>query len=491
MLLALLLALSGAPALAQSPDPAPGAAADATPTAAGWTAELRAEYLAGERIRVPLTVRNDGTAPLTVPDLERRPWLVDFAFDAGKGELEHRRTKAPATDPGQQLTVSPRGQRRTLLEVPTSGAMKAGDYTLLVSLLDDAGAPSAVARRAIRIAPSHPVSADLSGGVGGADRTQLQSVWLHKAAEGFDLYLHVADGRRPDRELGSFHLAHLDREVAPRLARARGADVGNRHVVWMQGPRAIGMVQLQGLQLREAPRAIELPWPTAELAAAPLTDAAGALHVPLWIPAPKGDAGELRVLTIGERGRPSFRRLARFDERPTAVRSVVDDAGTAQIAVVQGGALDLYTVRGDGGTEPLPVPGRRLLRVGEGSRIRLATFGVRPAEGAVAGGLALMALVEGPEGWTPTWVGLQGGTPRPLAPYPVAPGQAPLALVPQGLAPPALIVSGAGGAQLWQDARRVELPVSLQTDWGVVAGADGAVWLRRAVREGPVAVSRP
>lgn len=471
---------------------APPTAVPVASQAAGWTAVLRAEYIAGERILVPLLVRNDGAQPTTVPDLERRPWLVDFAFDAGKGELEHRRTKAPPDDPGHMLTVGPRGQRQTLLEVPTSGGLKAGRYEMLVSLLDGTtGEPSKITSSEVRIAPAKPVSADLKQSVGGADRSQLQAVWVHGATEGFDLYLHVADARRPDREQGSHFLAHLTGKVSPRLSHARGADVGNRHIVWMEGERDLGYVQLQGIQLRDAPKRMTLPWPKARLVASPMTDGAGALHVPVWIPAPNGKGGELRVVSFGDRGQPSFRRVSRYDTQPSTVVALVDDSGIGHVAVGMVGGLDLYTLRATSGHDSLPVPGRRLLRTGDGVEVVAAEFGVHPGDATSAGGLGVLAMLDTPEGLVPRWMGLQGAELRTLDPILAPEGNMVLrAVLPRGYDPPGLLFSDGDDRAIFVEGPRVaEAKVPLTGDWGVARASDGQAWLRRAVLAGPIAVS--
>lgn len=481
MCLALLLALAAPPVHAE-----PASAAATT-----WTASLRDEYLEGERIRVPLMVQNSGSEMLTVPDLERRPWLVDFAFDAGTGELEHRRTKAPAADPGQQLKIPPRAQRVTLLEVPTSGTLRAGDYTLLVSILDKAdGEPTPVARESMVVAPSHPVSAHLEASAAGADRTQLQSVWVHQAQDAYDLYLHLSDGRRPDRELGSFFLTRLDTKVRPLLSRARGNDAANRHVVWQAGDRAVSVLQLQGLSVRGEVQTVEVPWPRVELVAAPMTDGTGAVHVPLWVPAPRGSGGELRILRVAERGRTDFRRLLRMDAPPIQVESVVDDSGVAHVAVLTAAALDLYSIREVEGGAALPVAGRRLLRPPEGQRLERVEFGLRATEGETAGGLALLALSRSETALTPQWVGLQGGTARSLDPLPLPSSAAVLELVPNGLQAPGVLLDDGGTVRFVEGARSAPVPLSLQGDWGVVRGVAGEVVLRRAVNSGPIAVSR-
>ena len=99
-----------------------------------YEARVRPEYLAGQPITVPVRIWNSSTTTLTAPDLERRPWLVEFTFKVGDGELERRRTTPPDSDPGQTIRLAPRSQRRTLLQLPLGHTLSPGEYDLQVQL---------------------------------------------------------------------------------------------------------------------------------------------------------------------------------------------------------------------------------------------------------------------------------------------------------------------------------------------------------------------
>ena len=95
-MLSLLLALCAPPALAASTAPALVEA----PATGGVVvaADLRQDYVAGFPMLVRITVRNDGDAPTSFPDLASRPWLVRFLVDGPGGQKSERYTTPPAID---------------------------------------------------------------------------------------------------------------------------------------------------------------------------------------------------------------------------------------------------------------------------------------------------------------------------------------------------------------------------------------------------------
>ena len=176
-ILALLLGLA-APAAAQDA-PKEAAAPQAAASAVSASFGLRSEYLLGDSILVPITLSNTGSAPVQVPDLSSRPWLVSFEVESADGRTQRRRTAAPDKDPGRTLTLAPRARRFTLLEIPSSGAFPAGEYTLTVTV-DVGGAPVRSEAQAIRVVAARPVA----GHVGARTRGHLDTAWVHEAKDG-------------------------------------------------------------------------------------------------------------------------------------------------------------------------------------------------------------------------------------------------------------------------------------------------------------------
>jgi len=451
-----------------------------------YEAMLRPEYLQGEPILVPVRITNAGDQPYQAPDLERRPWLVAFTFDQGNGQLERRRTTPPTTDPGRTVRLSPRSQRHTLLEVPASSSLAVAEYRLQVTLDPDT-VPRVLATDSIRVAKPRPVEGDLGVGVSAASREVLATTWLHEASEGFDLYLSNATYNAPGRQGTAIWLAHLDEKVRPMLSESSSGPTGTRHVVWADGKQGIGWLSVEGSGDESIASSVETPWPELELVARPATDQAGTLHVPIWVPAPKGSAGELRVVSIGKRGAVSFRRAAMFSKRPESIASTVDDGGAVNLLVTSETNIDLFSIRSASGSPDLPLPGRRLFDAPKDHKLVDARFGLLSASEGHSGGLAALVTSRSASGIQSQWVGLRGTSIRSLPPV-VLPVDGKLVEILPGSIDTVgyLIETGSRTALYTEGAKRAQLESSLHGDWGLVRDAKGAPTMRRLVRGGPV-----
>jgi len=464
--------------------PKPVDAPEVTPPAeAGlqYEAMLRAEYLTGQPILVPIRVWNGGSASLEAPDIERRPWLIAFTFDQGNGQIERRRTTPPASDVGQMVQLSPRSQRRTLLEIPATGSLKPAEYRLQVTLDPDT-IPRPLATGTIRVASPSPASADMVRSISAASRSSDTTVWLHKATDGYDLYLSPlsTNGRR----IPAQWITHLEEQVNPVLSEASGGETGERHVMWSTGKRSFGWIALEGSGVEPEARSVEMPWPEIELVGRPATDATGNLHVPVWIPAPKGSSGEVRVVTILDRGAVSYRRAAKFEARPVSVSTTVDDSGAVQLLVSTKDAVDLYTVRQSGSVHAeLPIPGRRIARAEPGSQYIDVRFGLRSTTADRKGGLSILATTRTDVTLQSTWLGMRGTVLDERPPSPV----------PEGGSLEGLVTSTTGSiGYLYKTASRqahfieanqtIQFEESLHGDWGLVRRDDGSAALIRTAK---------
>jgi len=480
-------------ARAQASPPAPsgstaGEAASSAAAAAetaglqAWAPRLRAEYLSGEAILVPFQAHNPGATELQVPDLAARPWLVTFALQADGGQVQRRSTTAPAVDPGGAVRLAPRGGRLALLEVPGTAALKPGRYRLVVTVQGPAG-PIELGRQDLTVAAPRPVSGSLPDA--SAARAVLSTVWLHAAAQGFDLYLHEAQARSPLRPLSHAHLAHLDQRVEPLLSATRGSDANNRHVVWMEGPRRLVALQVRGRDAPDAPRALTLPWPRAELMGRPATDGVGRLHVPLWVPAPSGAGGELRVLSLGARAEPHFRRVAALDA-PPAVQVMVTDDGAVQLLVQMLSGVDLFTIGAEEVSPDLPVSGRKIWRPVASERALAARFAPRAAAEGVRAGLGLCVLAATETAVQPRWFSLRGATlpAGDVLPRPAGAALAELLPAPDGGV--AAIWRTQAGLSLQWGPTMQPVPADLGRAWTLGWGEDGALLARGLSDGGPL-----
>ena len=447
------------------------------------TADLRREYLAGDKLLVPITLANDSEEAATVPDLGSRPWLVEFVLQPADGNLQRRRTAAPETDSNRVLSLAPRTRRNTLLEVPSGGALPKGEYTLQVSV--NLGEETvALDPQPVRLVSPKPVG----GALGLASRDLWETLWVHDAQEGFDLYLHQLDADRHDRQRGHWHLGHLDTEVRPTLTVARKADAGNRVVVWARDARSLVLQDLAGNRFAGSPTEVVAPWPKIEMASAPMLDGRGRVSVPLWVPSPQGASGEIRLLAFNDRGRPVYRRVGRFDAKPT-VTSGVDDAGNTHIAVSHGSVVDLYSVRADPAPQvELPVAGRRVFSATAGRAVADVQFVVLARSGEQAGGMALQVATRTDAGFGGAFVSLQGTRLGSLPAVPSAPGARLVQVVPGGWEQPGFVVESGGVLTFVQPSGQTRLAgvKAGSGRWTVIRDGDEAPALLRLVSEGPV-----
>jgi len=474
------------PALALEPPPASVAVSADAPTV---VAGLRGDYLQGSKVLVPVTLRNETAEALAVPDLRLRPWLVTFEIELPNGNKQKRRTAAPERDAGQTVLLRPGAERSVLLEIPSGSKLAAGDYRLGLTVDLGRAEPGVVMPVPISVGPARPVAGDVARAAAGPGA--VDALWLHEAREGYDVYLQQADPRDPRSTLGHWHLAHIDDKATVALSAARAEDVPNRVVVWFDGARTVHALRLQGVLARGEPDRVTLPWPKAELAGQPAIDGRGRLHVPLWVPAPAGKRGELRVLTVGERGRPAFRKLTALEARPSDLEVTVDAAGSVHLLLARPDAIDVYTVRSQPLSEPgLPVAGRRVAEARPGETVLAGGFGIVPEGEGRKGGLAVLVAASTEAGLASRWVGLRGGELVDLAVLPWAPDDRLLALLPAGMEAPGVALRSGGGKPVYRTASgTVTLPGGSGGDWSLWRTDDGTAILRRVDSRGPVSVS--
>lgn len=419
MLLSLfLLALADippAPRPAPAPAPAPAAPAAVaaehelrlpTPVESkmsnglAFSADLREEYLAGMPLLVELAVRNTGTAPQTFPDLSARPFLVHFRLTTPKGQRQDRFNTPPAQDPGTTWTIAPGASRRVLLEVPLSSNFDPGAWTLGVEVQDGSGAVlTAIAGKSIRLSvPSHKTGRftwdpTLNSGVGAA------MTWLHGGSGGYDLYLSQFDSKRPTRLLSHSYLGRLQSYVDPHLSRTRSSDANSRYVYWRKGA-SISYVRLDGSSVRTR-STFSLPYPRFSLLDEGVTGSDGALLVPLWIPAPSGEGGSVKVLELDPRATGALRQVVDLPAPPSKVATSLDASGNLLFAMAHSGGLDIYRVDPTWDND-LPARGSRALK---GAEMPVTWLGwdVLPDQGEKAGGLTLCALLIGSAESGPTY----------------------------------------------------------------------------------------
>jgi hypothetical protein len=442
--------------------------------------ELRDEYIHDEPMLIPISLVNPGSERIEIPDLATRPWLVEFHLVLPTGNDQVRKNATPDEDPGTRLSVTPRGQRMVLLEVPASSSLKAGEYSMEVWIRLP-GETLVLPKVKLSILPAQPLAVDLSPQQHPASQTEpLPSLWLHKGLNGNDLYLHQSNGKYPTRMISDIFLFSSASVIEPTLSASRARETSSGHVVWQDGPRAVQILRLERSSTPGAPTKLELPWPRIQLVARGITSSKGELHLPMWVPAPRGAGGTMQIVRINERGEPVFERLGHFEEQPELSLSMIDDAGRPHLLLVHSGNLDRYSPRLENPSgQKLPVPGTRLMR----SRVDHTVIDLQvvalPDSSNRTGALALLLTSLHEQQLHHRWISLTGSLLQEQS-TPIGEQQV-LAVVANGWGPPGLATRTAVGETVLIDQGR-SYPLSLPAkgDWQLYRSHDGTIHQRQA-----------
>jgi len=444
----------------------------------------------GESILIPITLRNAGAQNVELPDLSKRAWLVRFEFEPKEGQRRVHRNTPPEHDGGWTVTLKPKGKKTTLLEVPSGAAFKKGEYQFSIVVKGVGEEERKIGPKKIRLMPARPVAGDLGGTISKASSGSLSTIWVHDADEGFDMYLHQTEPRQPRKTRGDYFLMHFDTRIAPRLSMPLGMDAKQRWVHWRVGERGIAIMRLQGRHVRGLVRNIELPWPEFELMARGVADASGKLNLAVWVPAPSGSKGEVRLAILDKHGAPDFRRVGRFDAKPDQVVSMGDAAGRVHLLIRTNNEVTMYSLAASEGSDGIPMAGRRIRAGEEGGTVLSAAYGVAPATEAFRGGTAVLLLIQESDGavrWE--WRGLRGDLivkhgithwPKQGSVY---------QLVPRGGEAPGVVFQLPDGSlEYVEGTSQQPLAVANDVEWSLARGADGTLYLRKLNDRGPVQV---
>ncbi len=361
-------------------------------TAAGavFRAELGDEHLAGFPVVVNLELRNPTADAIAVPDLSTRRHLVHFKLESASGNVTERFSTPPDFDTGGNWTL-PAGSRRSVrFEIPSSKALDPGRWKITIL----AGEPSAITTLptlSFDIVPARPIAGRVVYEPVIATNSGAIFAWLHHARDGYDIYIDQLSPGVGASLVARARIAHLAEKSEPLLARALPAAARSRHVYWWTGPSELAYARVDGLANTAPARPVDMPWPRVEALARGVTSSSGALLVPIWIPAPSGSAGEVKIVQVDERGKVDFRAVADSKTRPARAETSLDASGNLVLALASEAGVDIYRVDGKRPSH-LPAAGKRAwAREGEWLTAALA-FDTLPASGTFPGGLGLVAL---------------------------------------------------------------------------------------------------
>jgi hypothetical protein len=459
-----------ADAAPEAPAPDETAAAPAKPT---LSADLRPAYLAGQPILVRLTVENTGEQALEFPDLSLRPWLVYFEVLDSKGKKATYHNTAPASDGGKTWTLPSRSRKQVLMNMPQSGTLKAGSYTLNLRVEDPAGTVK-LSSHSFRIESIRPSAGAVHFEPLGLERTGHQVAWTQKSEKGFDIYMEQTDAAEPRKVLGQYFVMHSEKAADPILSLALPSARWDRYVYWQRDDRSVQVARLQGAGQPAASRLVQTPYPKVELLGRGATDKEGGLHMPIWIPAPKGSGGELMVLSLRDRGQRSYRSLAKYESQPEWIESGIDSGGNLRLVFPNQGNLDQYTIVSS--TE-LPGAGKRLLKAEDGKQALAARYAVLEASEGRPGGLALFVLQEEPEGKVSgQWFALDGTPMGNIAAIQIGEGRI-SDVLPLGYDNYAVLVTRPDGKLSVLQPGQEELSAKPQPN-ATLVGDGSSLWLR-------------
>ena len=453
-----------------------------SPVPVELTVDLRGEYLAGELIEIRLEFFNPREdEALSVPDYASRPWLISFEVENAEGQVRRAYATPPETDPGGEWRLAARARRQVRMGVPTSSSLPPGDYQLSLEVSQADGVLS-VGPHAIHLARARPVRGALSRDVLTLDQVS-QSLWLHRARSGYDLYLgssRTDDAVRPRNQF----LWHLDAPVEPVLTHSRPQDRGNRFLYWQRDDRTVEYLRLAGDSTRGNLRRFQSPYPVVEVVGRGSTGAEGRLYIPLWIPAPSGASGELRVAMLGGREEIRFRRVVPLAVSPAWLETGVDSSGTLRLLLPTAAGLDLYTVVMG---SDLPAMGKRLFSRSEG-RPLAARFGLLPSTEDYAGGLAVFSLSRGRAGVVARWHTLGGDLLQEQSPFSLDSSWTILDVIPREFGRPALLCQDSEGEVSVLRPGLGQVLADVPVGSRLALADDGSLLLRRFVEGGPVAI---
>lgn len=380
--------------------PVPGVNAPDVTRAAGVEASLssglvaRAEFpdeaLHGFPVVVNLEVRNPTDSPQKCPDFSTRPHLVHFKLTSPTGQVSERFNTPPAFDTGGEWALPPGSRRSVRLEIPSSGGFAAGEWKVTV-LAGEPGAVTTFPEKALRLSPARP-----AGGAAYYDKLIANASgavfpWVHQAASGFDVYVDHYTPGASGRLLARYHAAHLTAVATPVISRGAPVNARSRHLYWTVGASGLAIAKLEGLGAVARLQSVDMPWPSAVPIARGVTTGRQALAVPLWIPAPRGTGGEVKLLWVDERGATAYKSVADLPLPATRAETAIDAGGNPVLALAHARGIDVY--RADGNLPAhLPASGKRAWEADGGWSTAALAFDTHPERGTHPGGLVLIAL---------------------------------------------------------------------------------------------------
>lgn len=359
------------------------------PSGVTFSVVLRDEYIAGFPILVEVTASNETSEPKVTPDLDARHHLVHFKLTDSRGRESERYNTPPQFDTGGDWTLAPKARRSVLLEIPSSPGFAIGDWKLNV-LIGDGAQAVVLPEHRFRVMPARPTGGDLAWEPVVARNSGALVPWVHGAKGGHDVYLNQYAPNDAGRLLAHHWLFRSSKPLSPMMSRTAASTARSRWLYWVGEPGELRVARLEGQRIAGGVRSLGIPWASAVPLARGVSDGKGGFALPLWVPKPKGPAGEVRFLVMSERGEVSTRDVALYAEKPPLVETGLDAGGNAVLVLGHDKGIDIFRLDPARDVR-LPALGDRAWKSADGWKTAGLAFDVLPDKDGRAGGLAIVA----------------------------------------------------------------------------------------------------
>ena len=289
------------------------------------TVTMHDQWLVGRTLALSIRYHNATDAPITVPDLSNRPWLVRFDTIDPEGVQRTVHSTAPASDTDRPIVLKSGETRISRFEIPTSQTWTTGMATIRVAV-----ANTEILRRTVRFlaneAIAHRHSARPTDHTSGPAPTVL-SVQRNGITDIFMEY-----GNRLE------YMTRVSEPVRAKATVVRSERRRNQWITWSTKDRSLWVLRNDPHATQRAPRSIPMPWPATEPCGTGATVASGELTLPVCIPSPTGSVTKTVAAIVSPRGETAFRTIGTF--APIQVLTNVDAAGGAEFVILRSTGVD-------------------------------------------------------------------------------------------------------------------------------------------------------
>ena len=279
-----LAAVPGRTSALEPAEPAPGLAGKAA-----VTLDLSLEktaVVAGESVPFTLTVRNNGSLAITVPQPSSESPVFSIrvtslsGFSGAGDALSLAAREGERTEPSRSprtASLAP-GATTTLRGdvVAWIGGLDPGSYSIAASWQGSPSAPAESKRVEFLVAPAAPVHLREGGRNVFLARVARDAAWIQHGSAGYELYLLRSSPWSPDVVRSNRRLVPLDGPVDAVPASFNSGALDARAVAWIEGGATLRVLRVPDDGSKPTSRSIRLPAAGMSLVEPPFVDEGGA-----------------------------------------------------------------------------------------------------------------------------------------------------------------------------------------------------------------------